>query len=379
MAPLLMPTLAPILHVNAETTWRGGENQVFLLARGMHPVRPCIVACRANSPLERRLTAAGIPVYLIPGDRGLRSILALRRAFKDLKPALIHAHTSRAHQACMLARWGLGIPICVTRRVDFPLKRGFIARWKYGPGVRTFVAISAAIATILRTGGVRENALRVIPSGIDFAALDALPAGNPWPDIHLPSNAEVVLNVAALVDHKDHATLLRAWVAIEAQHPRAHLVIAGEGELHAELAKLMTDLGLQRVHLLGYRSDVISLMKSSQLFVMSSHLEGLCTSIMDAKRCGLPVVATAAGGIPEVVRHTIDGILVPIRTPEALAQALHELLADPQRRQLFAAAARADSERFSAEMMTAAYVQCYGEIVSNPPSTEYIDRGFTSA
>lgn len=366
MALLLMPTPAPILHVNAETTWRGGENQVFLLARGMHPVRPCIVACRRDSPLERRLTAAGIPVYQIPGDRGLRSILALRRAFIDLQPALVHAHTSRAHQACMLARVGLNIPLVVTRRVDFPLKSGPIARWKYGPGVRQFVAISAAIATILRAGGIRDEQLRVIPSGIDFAPLDAVPVGNPWLTLGLPANAEVVLNVAALVDHKDHATLLRAWIATEAQHPRAHLVIAGEGELRSTLEKMITELGLRRVHLLGYRTDVIELMKSSQIFVMSSHLEGLCTSIMDAKRCGLPVVATAAGGIPEVVRDGVDGILVPIRAPDALATALHDLLTDRPRRQLFSVAARADSDRFSAEQMTAAYLACYRTILAIP-------------
>ena len=142
-----MPLPQPILHVNAETTWRGGENQVYLLATGMHAHRPTVVACIPDSPLGSRLQAAGVPLFPIPGDRGLRSILTLRKAMRELRPALVHAHTSRAHQACLMARWGLGIPILVTRRVDFPLKRGFIARRKYGPAVRCFIAISCLLYT----------------------------------------------------------------------------------------------------------------------------------------------------------------------------------------------------------------------------------------
>src|SRR5690606_28772538 len=109
------------------------------------------------------------------------------------------------------------------------------------------------------------------------------------------------------------------------------------------------------------------LMKRSDCFVMSSHLEGLCTSIMDAKRCHLPVVATRAGGIPEVVRDGIDGILVPVRDPTELAQALCVYLDDPGRRGRDGAAARSDSARFSAEAMGDAYLKLYGGIIGVPP------------
>lgn len=356
-------TGAPILHVNAETTWRGGENQVFLLASGMLARRRCAVACVAGSPLEQRLTATGVPVHPIPGDRGVRAILALRRIIRELKPVLLHAHTSRAHQLCLLAALGTGLPVMVTRRVDFPLKRGPFARWKYRGASVHLVAISQAIRQVLQDGGVPADRIAVIPSGVDFTVLDAAHRVDPRTVFDLPSDSLVVLNVAALSDHKDQATLLRAWALIEPRHPTAHLLIAGEGELRGALEAQITALGLRRARLVGHRHDVPGLMKGSDLFVMSSHLEGLCTSIMDAKRCGLPVVATRAGGIPEVVCDSADGALVAVRDATALAAAVAVYLIDPTLRQRHGQAAFQDSARFSAAAMVESYLTLYGDLL----------------
>jgi len=348
-----------ILHVNAETTWRGGENQVFLLAAGMQAKRACAVACVPGSPLAERLTKAGVPIHAIPGDRGARAIWALRRIIRQVRPAALHAHTSRAHQLCLFAALGSNLPVVVTRRVDFPLKRGPFAGWKYRGRAVRFVAISQAIRAILLAGGVRADRITVISSGVDFSLLDVASRSDPRSLFGLPADALVVLNVAALSDHKDQATLLRAWAQIEPQHSRAHLLIAGEGELRGDLEQLIAGLGLRRVRLVGYRSDVPGLLKGSDLFVMSSHLEGLCTSIMDAKRCGLPVVATRAGGIPEVVDEASGGLLVPVRDPAALAQALAVYLGDESRRQRDGITARQDSVRFSSAAMVQSYLDFY--------------------
>lgn len=352
-----------VVHVNAETTWRGGENQVFLLASGMSQHRSCAVACVTGSPLATRMQQAGVPVLAIPGDRGLLSVLALRRIIREQRPELLHAHTSRAHQLCLLAALGTSLPVVVTRRVDFPLKRGAVSGWKYRNKKVHLVAISQAIRQVLITGGVEASGISLIPSGIDFAMLDAAPRLDPRSEFDLPSDALIVLNVAALSDHKDHTTLLRAWTQIERDHARAHLIIAGEGELRGQLTGLVNELGLRRAHLVGYRQDVPGLMKGSDLFVMSSHLEGLCTSIMDAKRCALPVVATRAGGIPEVVNDGSDGRLVAVRDPPALAQALSVYLSDHEQRQRSAANARSDSERFSAAAMVDSYLTLYDRLI----------------
>lgn len=364
-------TPGPILHVNAETTWRGGENQVFLLARGLHETLPTAIACVPGSPLHAKASAAGVPVHALPGDRGLGAILALRGLVRDLRPRLLHAHTSRAHQLCLLATLGSALPIMVTRRVDFPLKRGIIARWKYGRRITRFVAISQAISRILQAGGVPAERIAVIPSGIPFDAVDQAPRRDPREAFGLPADAIVVINVAALSDHKDHETLLDAWAQVEPSRPLAHLIIAGEGELRQRLEERIATLGLQRTRLVGHRDDVWNLLKGSDLFVMSSHLEGLCTSIMDAKRCGLPVVATRAGGIPEVVDADNGGVLVPTRDVSALATALARLIDDPGERGTLAAAAAKDSVRFTAEHMVQAYRRLYTELLTAPPTATF--------
>lgn len=352
-----------ILHVNAETTWRGGENQVLLLAAGMQAQRACAVACVSGSPLAERLAKAGVPIHALPGDRGVRSIWTLRRLIRDLRPAALHAHTSRAHQLCLFAALGSNLPVVVTRRVDFPLKRGPFSGWKYRGRTVRFVAISQAIRDVLLAGSVLADRITVIPSGVDFSLLDAAARSDPRSLFGLPMDAQVVLNVAALSDHKDQATLLRAWSQIEPHHPHAHLLIAGEGELRNDLEQRIASLGLQRARLIGYRSDVPGLMKGSDVFVMSSHLEGLCTSIMDAKRCGLPVVATRAGGIPEVVRDAIDGALVAVRDASALAAALGTYLVDPALRLRHGAAAFEDSARFSAAETVRSYLAFYADML----------------
>ncbi len=352
-----------VLHVNAEISWRGGENQVFLLASGMHQERRCAVACVPGSPLAERLAKTGVSIHPIPGDRGIGALWTLRRLIRRLKPSLLHAHTSRAHQLCLLASLGSDLPVVVTRRVDFPLKRGPVAAWKYRGSKVRYIAISQAIRQILVDGGVAAGRIKVIPSGVDFAVLDAAQRADPRIEFDVPADSLVVLNVAALSDHKDQTTLLRAWALIEADHPRAHLLIAGEGELRATLTSLIADLGLRRARLIGHRSDVPALMKGSDVFVMSSHLEGLCTSIMDAKRCGLPVAATAAGGIPEVVRDGIDGTLVAIRDAPALAKVLGHYLADTALRQRHGDAAREDSARFSAAAMVQGYLGFYRDLL----------------
>jgi len=155
----------------------------------------------------------------------------------------------------------------------------------------------------------------------------------------------VVGNVAALVDHKDHATLLDAAARVVARLPRVHFVILGEGELRPQLERQVARLGLgERVHLAGFRDDVDRLLPGFDLFCLSSHMEGLGTSVLDAMCFGRPIVATSAGGIPDAVADGVSGRLVPPRDPEALAQALLRLLESPEDARRLGAGARARYE-----------------------------------
>jgi glycosyltransferase involved in cell wall biosynthesis len=169
----------------------------------------------------------------------------------------------------------------------------------------------------------------------------------------LPHNAPVVGAVGALVDHKGHRVLIRAAAQAVRETPDARFVILEEGERKDELVREVRELGLERHVLLpGFRPDVLSLLKTFDLFVMPSITEGLGTSLLDAMACERPIVASRVGGIPEVVVDGVTGLLVPPRDADSLAEALVRLLEDRALAARLAAAGLARvRERFTVDRM----------------------------
>src|SRR5262249_23058743 len=177
----------------------------------------------------------------------------------------------------------------------------------------------------------------------------------------VPDGAPVVGNVAALTGHKDHATLLDAAQVVLRRRPDARFVIAGEGPRRRELEARARERGVAgRVVFAGFRRDVDRLLPAFSVFCLSSHLEGLGTTLLDAMAFGLAVVATAAGGVPEAVEHGVTGLVVPVRRPDALAQALLDVLEDGDLRRRLGAAGRARFlERFTADRMVEETLRVY--------------------
>jgi glycosyltransferase involved in cell wall biosynthesis len=234
--------------------------------------------------------------------------------------------------------------------VDFPL-RGAFSRWKYAACHRVIV-VSRAIQRIVEEGGLDPALLRLVYEGVpdrrpQEGGREALAA------LGVPPHAPVVGNVAALTGHKDHATLIEAMALLRPRAPEARLVIAGEGELRPALEARVKERGLEdRVVFAGFRHDLDRILPAFSIFCLSSHLEGLGTSLLDAMAFGLPVVATAAGGIPEAVEDGVNGRIVPPRDPAALASALAEVLDDDEwRQELGTAGRRLFVDRFTADRM----------------------------
>jgi L-malate glycosyltransferase len=350
--------------VDTAPTWRGGQNQVLLTALGCagrgHAVA---VACRAGGALEGRLREAGLGAHPMAfrGDLSPLAALALARVLKSFRPDVVHLHDPHAISAgLMAARLQGGSRLVATRRVDFPL-RGALSRRKYRSCARV-IAVSRAIATILESSGVPSSVLRLVYEGVPSRPArtggeEALRA------LGVPPGSLVVGNVAALTDHKDHATLLEAAPLVLARVPNARFVVVGDGDLRSALEARATALGLgDRWIWAGFRGDVDALLPRFTLFCLSSRAEGLGTSLLDAMSFGLAVVATAAGGIPEAVEDGLTGRVVPVQDPRALAEAIVGLLADPARRDAMGLAGRRRfEERFTAERMVAETLRVYEE------------------
>jgi glycosyltransferase involved in cell wall biosynthesis len=350
-----------VAHVDSARGWRGGQNQVLLSALGMrargHEVR---ILCRSGGLLEARAREAGLEAPAVPfrGDLWPAAAWRLRGLLRSFAPDVVHAHDPHAVSAALLARGGGGL--VAARRVDFPL-RGALSRRKYRACARV-IAGSQAIARVLETAVAGER-VRVVYEGV--APRPPQPGGREaLAALGVPLSSPVVGNVAALVSHKDHATLLRAAALVRARRPEARFVIAGEGERRAALEAQARDLGLgESVAFAGFRRDLDRLIPAFDVFCLSSRMEGLGTSLLDAMCFARPVVATAAGGIPEAVEDGVTGRLVPARDHEALAGALLELLTDPERARLLGEAGRARFlDRFTADRMVEDTLRVYEEL-----------------
>lgn len=363
-----MSSPSPVAHLCTATTWRGGEQQALYLAEGMQAQNlPCFVIAQPGSPMAERSRAAGLEVEEIRCRGGLDvlGMWKVSRALSRRGASLIHAHDAHAVSVARVAGWMAGVHRVCTRRVDFPIR----SRRKYVRGMERVICISEAIRAICQNAGMPESMLPVVYSGID---LDRVRKVKPDVDAIREEFAPgaktrplLLLNVASLTDHKGQTYLLDAMPTVIARVPQTVLVIAGEGELRADLERQANRLALdEHCVFAGFREDVPELLGACDLFVMPSHLEGLCTSVMDAMAAGRAVVVTDAGGMPELVDDGVSGRVVPARDPEALGEVLAELLHDRKRREKMAkAAGRAAGERFGKDAMVRGTLAVYAELV----------------
>jgi glycosyltransferase involved in cell wall biosynthesis len=211
---------------------------------------------------------------------------------------------------------------------------------------------------------VPRDRVVAVHEGIDVEHVLSAPRIDVHAAFFLPHGAPIVGNVAALVAHKGHRHLIEAARLVVRELPDARFVVLGEGDLREPLERLVREYHLEKHVLLpGFRVDVLGCIKSFDVFAMSSVTEGLGTSILDAMACSVPVVATAAGGIPEIVDDGVTGVLVPPRDHRALAAALKRLLADaPLRRQMALAGFDRVRQRFTVERMVDETAAVYARV-----------------
>ncbi|HBL19107.1 MAG: hypothetical protein A2X36_16255 [Elusimicrobia bacterium GWA2_69_24] len=366
-----MPGPFDILHIDSERGFRGGESQLLYLAAHLRG-RGCAntIACPAGSALETEARRQGFATLVLPfwTDFDPVSAWKLRRFAGEAARAsgrrtILHAHTGHAAGIAALAAAD-GLPWVAHRRVDFPL-RGPLGRLKYRSAAR-IVAVSGSIRAVLEAAGLPAARIAVIPDCIPLTEEEArtagLAAGPLRPatgeertalrgllesEYGIPAEAPLVGNLAALVPHKDQATLLRAAALVLRRLPEARFVILGDGPLRSELEGLVSSLGIRTAVLLpGRQPDPKPWLRSLDLYVQSSWGEGMGSVILEAMACRIPVAATRAGGIPEVVTDGTSGRLAPPRDPQALAETILDSLQDGPAARRRAQAAGEALERF---------------------------------
>jgi L-malate glycosyltransferase len=345
--------------VNGEKSWRGGERQTLLLASALQQLGVVSrIACRVGSPLEAQALKSGIETHALAGD-AVRAAWAISRYAGDCDA--IHCHTGRAHGLATASVLLRDKPVVVTRRVMFEPKNSWFTRYKYRTAAK-IVCISRSIATQMQEWGVPAHQLTVIPDAIP------LPAAPPRVQelrsaLSAPDHRRIVGCIGALTAEKDHATFLRAAREVAARNPDVHFVVIGEGDLKDELLRLRADLGLEgKVQFAGFIPHAEEYIGAFDVFVLCSRSEGLGSILLDAFASNVPVVATAVGGVPELVSDDATGLLVPAGEPSLLAAAIERLLSDRALSARLAATARARVEcEYTVQRMAERYLAVYEE------------------
>jgi glycosyltransferase involved in cell wall biosynthesis len=213
------------------------------------------------------------------------------------------------------------------------------------------VANSPAARAILESEGLAPVSIAVIPNGVD---LTAFPARRP------ADRVRRFITVANLRSEKNHETLLGAAAPLLRAYPDLEFQIVGDGPRRRELEQLARDRGVSRVTFLGHREDVASLLAAADAFVLPSRSEAFPNGAIEAMAAGLPVVASAIGGLLDLIQDGRTGLLVPVGDPEALGAAMRSLIESPDRAVAIGRAARADvQQRYSFDRMVSSFEQLY--------------------
>ncbi|MBU1185840.1 MAG: glycosyltransferase family 4 protein [Acidobacteria bacterium] len=355
-----------LFQIDAGKEWRGGQRQSLLLCRELQKrgFSSCFVV-QPGSPLHLKAQEENLPVFPLRmrSEADMLAVTKLSLLMKRKKCRLVHFHDAHAVSVGSAAASLAGVPLRVlTRRVDFPLRDNALSRRKYTRGIDRVIALSEGIKKVLVEGGIDPRIIQIIPSGIDFG-----PYGTPGSSDYLRKelgfsrNDYLVGIVAHLADHKGHKYLIKATSIIKEKAPRIKVIIVGDGPLKMELTRQVAANGVvDMVFFLGFREDIPQILSSLDQFVLSSHLEGMGSSLLDAMASRLPIVATRVGGIPDVITHEETGLLVPSKNPEKLAAAILRLMEDGDlSARLGEEGYRTVHRKYSAEAMAGKVISLY--------------------
>lgn len=332
----------------------GTEYQTIELLRRLDPTRWRVhVACfHRDGAWRDRVESAAASVTSFPltsfrHPGTLRQMRRFARWCRERQIRLVHAADLYANIFALPAAALARVPVRIgSRRELNPDKtRGQIVLQRLAYAcAHVILANSHAAAGRLHMERVSPSRIAVIPNGLDLTRFSDLPVAR---------NGRTVMTVANLRPEKGHRTLLAAAVRVLASFPDARFRVVGDGPERGRLERLAAELGVAHaVEWLGHRDDVAALLGQADISVVPSTSEAFPNAAVEAMAAGVPVVASAVGGLVELVRPGQNGLLVPHSDPAALAQAIELLLGDARLRGRLGRAARHDvATRYSFERM----------------------------
>jgi len=361
-----------ILHVSTADSWRGGEQQVAYLTVELQKKDIAqIICCPDSSPLSNNCKQHNLPVASF-SSRGIVNI-KLAQHIKHIcernSVTLIHTHDAHGHTAAVLSAiiFGNKIPIVVSRRVDVPVSKSPFSKIKYNHhAIKKIICVSEKIKEITSPSIKDKSKLCVVYSGIDPEKFKKeTPSNKLHIELGLNESVPIVGNISALAPHKDYYTFIDTAEIVLKSRPDVRFVIIGDGPEKEQIHEYIEHKNLStKIICTGFRNDISVIFPELTIFLMTSDTEGLGTSLLDAFAANVAVVSTAAGGIPEIVKHNQTGLLAPIRDVRKLSDYVIQLLEDDELRKRIAAHALEFVKTFSKENTALNTLHYYDEVMT---------------
>ncbi len=360
-----------VLQLSYEPIWRGAEQQMAFLVEGLKEKGiECVVACRKDSPFEDYCQRTNVPYFSLSFANELDLVSAYRIASFCKKNQVDVIHTHSGH-ALAMGVWanilGAKSHHIYSRRVLYPVKDNMASRFKFNhSSIRRIACVSEAVKQVMQEGNKVPERCVTLHSGIDLKRFPEGLTGQAFrKEFNISSDELVVTNISALSAEKDCLTYVRAVKQAKELGVRAKFFLVGEGSERESIELLVEELGLQgELILTGHRTDIPEILSTTDIFMMTSRVEGLGSSILDAFANELPVIATRSGGIPEMVKHEATGLLASVGDVDILANSIKTLASDEELRKRYGRNGRALLEKeFTKEVMVENTIKLYQEVL----------------
>lgn len=357
--------MAPIKVLYTITWMEVGGSQTHLMQvfRLLDRTRftPMLYCLSGRGNLMDTVRGIGVPVHTgsfsgLKSARGVGSVMQLAQLMRRERIDIVHNYLLRANVVGSIAARLAGVPVVFCSKRGCHERRGLEL-----VGARLSNRLADCVTTnanavrefVHENEGCPTEKMVVIPSGVDTDRFHLPATGEFKARLGLDPHRPVVGIVTRMRVRKGIEEFLQAMITVRERFPEVQTVVVGEVELDEDLQRMVNEAGLApHLWLLGRRSDMPEVYAAFDLFVLSSHDEGMSNAILEAMATERPVIATDVGGTGEVVRHGQTGLLVPARDPAPLAAAISELLASPERWPAMGAQGRAVvEEHFSARAM----------------------------
>ena len=334
------------------------ENLTYALTNLGHDVT-VVSLFPDRTPIALRMEEAGIRILYLDKKPGLDLSMfsKLARIMRREKPDVVHTHLNVIKYAAVSAKLaGIRRSVHTVHNVAQEEAEGTLQKITNKIYFRLGWSIPVALSPEVKNSicsfyGIAADRVPMIYNGVDLSRC--------MPKEDYSRKGLKLLHIGRFNEQKNHRRLLQAFSLIHRQIPESQLDLIGDGELMEETKAFAKELGLaDAVHFLGSQSNVYPYLQQADVFLLPSDYEGMPMTIIEAMGTGLPIVATAVGGVPDMLTNEESGLLVPC-DPEAVAEAVLRLAETESLRENLGRKARQESRRFSAEFMAQQYCAAY--------------------